>query len=59
MSVLIFIDHADGLIKKSSLEALCYGAKIAELTGTTAEGILLGTVKEDLKGLGSYGIKKN
>jgi electron transfer flavoprotein alpha subunit len=58
MSVLIFIDHADGLIKKSSLEALCYGAKIAELTGTTAEGILLGTVKEDLKGLGSYGIKK-
>jgi electron transfer flavoprotein alpha subunit len=58
MPVLIFIDHADGHIKKSSLEALSYGSKIAELTGTTAEGILLGTVSEDLASLGKYGIKK-
>src|SRR5579871_1697929 len=58
MSVLIFIDHADGHIKKSSLEALCYGAKVAELTGTSAEAILLGTVTEDLTSLGKYGVKK-
>jgi electron transfer flavoprotein alpha subunit len=58
MSVLIFIDHADGHIKKSSLEALSYGAKIAEITGTTAEGILLGTVSDDLASLGKYGVKK-
>ncbi|HLK27386.1 MAG TPA: electron transfer flavoprotein subunit alpha/FixB family protein [Puia sp.] len=58
MSVLIFIDHADEHIKKSSLEALSYGAKIAEATGTTAEGILLGTVSDDLASLGKYGIKK-
>jgi electron transfer flavoprotein alpha subunit len=58
MSVLIFIDHADGHIKKSSLEALCYGAKVAELTGTQAEGVLLGTVQEDIGSLGKYGIKK-
>ena len=58
MSVLVFIDHSDGHVKKSSLEALSYGAKIAEQTGTAAEGILLGTVTEDLSALGKYGVKK-
>ena len=58
MSVLIFIDHADGHIKKSSLEALSYGAKIAAMTGGVAEGILLGSVETDPAELGAYGIKK-
>jgi electron transfer flavoprotein alpha subunit len=58
MSVLIFIDHADGHIKKSSIEALSYGAKIASLTGNSAEAIILGTVREDLGAIGKYGIQK-
>jgi electron transfer flavoprotein alpha subunit len=58
MSVLIFIDHADGHVKKASLEAISYGAKVATQLGTTAEGILLGTVTEDLAALGKYGVKK-
>jgi electron transfer flavoprotein alpha subunit len=58
MSVLIFIDHSEGQIKKTSLEALSYGAALAAQTGTTAEGILLGTVSADLAALGKYGIKK-
>lgn len=58
MSVLIFIDHADGHVKKASLEALSYGAAIAEQTGSTAEGVVIGTVTEDLKGLGQYGVTK-
>ena len=58
MSVLVFIDHSDGHVKKSSLELLSYGAKIAEQIGTTADGILLGTVSEDLTSLGKYGVKK-
>jgi len=58
MSVLIFIDIADGQAKKSSLEAISYGAKIAEQTGTTAEGIVLGAVTEDLATLGKYGVTK-
>jgi electron transfer flavoprotein alpha subunit len=58
MSVLVFIDHGDGHIKKSSLEALSYGAKLAEMTGTTAEGIILGTVTENISELGKYGVKK-
>jgi electron transfer flavoprotein alpha subunit len=57
MSVLIFIDHAEGHVKKASLEAMSYGARIAEQTGTSAEGVLLGTVTEDLAALGKYGVK--
>ncbi|MFN8307971.1 MAG: electron transfer flavoprotein subunit alpha/FixB family protein [Ferruginibacter sp.] len=58
MSVLIFLDQSEGHIKKSSFEAASYGAKVAELTNTTAEAIVLGTVSDDLVSLGRYGIKK-
>jgi electron transfer flavoprotein alpha subunit len=58
MSVLIFIDSADGHVKKASLEAMSYGAKIAEQLGTAAEGVVLGTVSDDLAALGKYGVKK-
>lgn len=58
MSVLIFIDQADGHIKKASLEALTYGADLAKQTGTTAKALVLGTISEDLAALGKYGISK-
>jgi len=58
MSVLIFIDQTEGHVKKSSLEAMSYGAKVAEQLGTVAEGVLLGNTSEDLSGLGKYGVKK-
>jgi electron transfer flavoprotein alpha subunit len=56
--VLVFIDQADGHIKKSSFEAASYGAKVAEQLGVAAEGIVLGTVTDDLASLGKYGLKK-
>ncbi|MBK5270933.1 MAG: electron transfer flavoprotein subunit alpha/FixB family protein [Bacteroidia bacterium] len=58
MSVLIFIDTAEGRVKKSSLEALAYGAKVAEQSGTTAEAVALGAVSDELATLGNYGVKK-
>ncbi len=58
MSVLIFIDTADGHVKKASLEAMTYGAKVAEQLGTSAEGVVLGTPSDDLASLGKYGVKK-
>jgi len=58
MSVLIFIDQSEGVVKKSSLEALTYGADLAKQLGTTAEGIVLGTVSDDLAALGKYGVQK-
>ncbi|MDB5279358.1 MAG: electron transfer flavoprotein subunit alpha/FixB family protein [Ferruginibacter sp.] len=56
MSVLIFLDQADGHIKKSSFEAAGYGAAVAKQIGTTAEAIVLGNVNDDLALLGKYGI---
>ncbi|HMH31566.1 MAG TPA: electron transfer flavoprotein subunit alpha/FixB family protein [Puia sp.] len=56
--VLVFLDHADGHIKKASLEAMSYATKLASQLGTTAEGLLLGTVEGDLSALGQYGVKK-
>ncbi|HEV3412926.1 MAG TPA: electron transfer flavoprotein subunit alpha/FixB family protein [Puia sp.] len=58
MSVLIFIDHSEGHVKKASLELLSYGAALAARLGVAAEGILLGTVNSDLGALGRYGVKK-
>jgi electron transfer flavoprotein alpha subunit len=58
MSVLIFIDAAEGHVKKSSFEALTYGAQLAKQLGTSAEGLLLGTVSDDVASLGKYGVSK-
>ncbi|MFZ9208884.1 MAG: electron transfer flavoprotein subunit alpha/FixB family protein, partial [Sediminibacterium sp.] len=51
--VLVYIDHQDNQIKKSSLEAVTYGVALAKLLGEEAHGLLLGTVNEDLAGLGA------
>jgi len=58
MPVLIFLDQSEGHIKKNSFEAASYGAKVAELLNTTAEGIVFGKVNDDLPALGNYGLKK-
>lgn len=58
MSVLIFVDQADGIIKKSSFEALTYGADIAKQLNTTAEALVLGNVTSNLADLGKYGVTK-
>lgn len=58
MSVLVFLDQADGQIRKSSLEAACYGATVAAQLGLSAEAIVFGSTTGDLPSLGKYGIKK-
>jgi electron transfer flavoprotein alpha subunit len=58
MPVLIFIDTAEGHVKKASLEVMTYGSKLAAQLSTTAEGVVLGSVTDDLSSLGRYGIKK-
>ncbi len=58
MSVLVFIDTAGGHVKKSSLEAISYASKLAAQLGTGTEGIVLGSVTEDLTALGKYGVQK-
>lgn len=58
MSVLIFVDHTDGQVKKAAHEALSYGAKLAEQTGEPAEAVVLGNIEEAPASLGKYGVKK-
>lgn len=58
MSVLIFADHAEGQIKKASLEALTFGVELAIKMGVNAEALVLGSNAGDLSLLGKYGITK-
>lgn len=57
MSVLIFVETAEGKAKPSSLEAVGYGAKVAEMLGTSATALVLGDAQE-LEKLGNYGASK-
>lgn len=56
--ILVFLDQADGEIKKSSLEAAAYAAGVAKMMNTTAEALILGPTKFNLSTLGNYGITK-
>lgn len=58
MPVLIFLDQSDNTIKKTTPEVITYGARLAAQLGTTAEGVLLGTINDDIAALGKYGVTK-
>lgn len=59
MSVLIFAELDEGALKKSSLEAIYYGSKVAEQTGTSATAIVLGEASADeLAKAGRFGVTK-
>lgn len=58
MSVLIFADHSDGHFKKSTFEALTYGAELAKQLNVSAEALVLGSVSDDVASLGNYGVTK-
>ncbi|GAB3780913.1 electron transfer flavoprotein subunit alpha/FixB family protein [Spirosoma horti] len=59
MSVLIFAELDEGKIKKSSQEAIFYGAKVAEMTGTSATAIILGPADDtELASAGRFGATK-
>lgn len=55
MSILVFVEHAEGKIKKTSLEAVAY----ASAMGGPVTAIALGDVeKAELEALGKYGAAK-
>ncbi|MCU0445204.1 MAG: electron transfer flavoprotein subunit alpha/FixB family protein [Microscillaceae bacterium] len=60
MSVLVFVEIADGEIRGSSLEAVAYGAEVAKIQGTTATAIVLGNEvsADQLAHIGNYGAAK-
>lgn len=59
MSVLVFTENWDGKFKKLSFELMSYGAKVAEMLGTSANAVSIGNMTDDeLNKLGNYGAKK-
>ena len=57
--VLVFADTAEGQVKKSTYEALSYGAAVAKQMGTTAEAVVIGSVAaNELNNFGKYGVTK-
>jgi len=59
MSVLIFVELDNGSVKKTSLEAVAYGAEVAKLTGTTATVLALGKADSSaLEQTGNFGATK-
>jgi electron transfer flavoprotein alpha subunit len=59
MSVLVYVDHAQGSFKKNAFEAINYAAKTAEMVGGDAIAVVMGSATEtELAALGSYGAKQ-
>lgn len=59
MTVLTFIELAEGAIKKTSLEAIMYGSKLAEMLGGKNTVLAIGAGESgELQGAGKYGATK-
>lgn len=58
MSVLVYTEINKGKVKKASLEAVNYGAKIAELTGSSVTALVVNADSSQLEGIGKAGAKK-
>ena len=59
MSVLIFAELDEGKLKKSSQEAIFYGAQVAGMLGTSATAIVLGKADDgELAQAGRFGASK-
>ena len=58
MSVLVYTEINKGKVKKASLEAVNYAAKIAELTGSSVTAIAVNADAAQLEEIGKAGAKK-
>lgn len=58
MSVLVYLESWEGKFKKNSWEAAYYASKTAEMLGTEAIGLCIGSLSDDASVAGQYGISK-
>ncbi len=59
MSVIVLVEHNQGVFKKKSFEAVQYASKIADSIGGTVTAVAIGSVStEEMETLGQYGAKK-
>ena len=60
MSVLVYVENAEGKFKKSIFEAVSYAKAIANQLSTNLVAISIGEVAaSDLENLGKYGAEKD
>lgn len=55
MAVLIYVETENGVPKKSSLEAVCYGSGVAKLSGQKVVAVVAENNDAQLATLGNYG----
>ena len=55
---LIFIEHRNGEIKKSSLEVLSKSSTLASQVNAEIEGVIIGNTIDNLSAIGKYGVTK-
>ncbi len=59
MSILVFIEAAEGSIKKSSIEAACYAKAVATQINSQVTALVAGEASEaEIQALGKYGVEK-
>lgn len=59
MSVLVYVENAEGKFKKTTFEVVSYAKAIAQQLHTSLSAISIGAVSADeLKGLGTFGAEK-
>lgn len=58
MSILVYIDLAEGKVKKSALEVITYGADLAKKKNEKLTGVAIGTCTDNLAELGKYGLQE-
>lgn len=59
MSVLVLVEHSQGVFKKKSLEAVQYAAHIAKEMATSVTAVAVGNADSAaMQGLGAYGANK-
>ncbi|MBR9998930.1 MAG: electron transfer flavoprotein subunit alpha/FixB family protein [Cyclobacteriaceae bacterium] len=59
MPVYVFIERDETKIRKTSYEAISYGAEIASIVGNQVVGVVLGSIdKAELEGLSKFGCHK-
>jgi len=59
MSVIVYIEHTNGIIKKNALEAVSYGVAFAEKLGVSVFGVIIGNIDNtEIKKVSSFGLSK-
>jgi len=59
MSVLVYVEHAEGKFKKSTFEVVSYAKAIAQQLNTNLVALAIGNLSaEQLSNLGTFGAQK-